>query len=69
LGGDKNNELIERVRDFEPKVAAFDLFQRHINARAELPETAAEIVEFRVPPTCRIDDAMGGLWRRSTRRL
>ena len=40
------NELIERVRDFEPKVAAFDLFQRHINARAELPETAAEIVEF-----------------------
>jgi DNA adenine methylase len=39
-------ELIERVRDFEPKVAAFDLFQRHIYARAELPETAAEMVEF-----------------------
>lgn len=41
-----HTELIERVKNFEPNVAAFDLFQRHIHARAELPKTAAEIVEL-----------------------
>ena len=39
-------ELIERIRDFEPNVPAFDLFKRHIDARDELPKTAAEIVEL-----------------------
>ena len=43
---DNPTELIERIGNFRPTVPAFDLFKRHIDARAELPETAAEIVEF-----------------------
>jgi hypothetical protein len=35
-----------RTELIEPNVAAFDLFQRHIHARAELPERAEEIVEL-----------------------
>jgi len=44
---DKPAELMERIWDFDnPSVDAFDLFGRHIKARVDLPETAAEIVEL-----------------------